>query len=205
MRQLLFVLFLLAASPLADAAPLHYRFDIAVASSTGEPSGGPQIRVDITDSYQPAPLPQDDPMYELGMYWMGWKTNGTISVSGTAAYDGTHEVSFQDTWSIVHSRYSAWDVLTTPIIKLIQGNETQIVIPPIRLRLPNVRPFGPRPFEFSDILRLEAPIVWMRDLHNRRSMINNAFAVAVPEPSTLALGSVALLSLTTFRRRRHSC
>lgn len=127
-----------------------------------------------------------------------------MTISGTGEYDGTHEATFEGSWFLSRNPSLNAHQLRTPLIKLIRGNENPITIGYISVRLPKANPFGPRPFEFSDTLRIEAPLVWMRDLQNRMSVVDNAFAVAVPEPSTLTLGSFALLSLTAFCRRRHS-
>jgi len=198
MRQLFFALFCLAALRSAAANPLRYQFDITADFLSGHPLSEAQNHLAMTDAAPLAPAP----IRPWGVLdWYDANTTGTVTISGTPAHDGTYRAEFESNWMLAHQYAPTTYRLITPFITITRGDD-QITLQRFEVVLGDAPTLGPRPFINSEPLLVTKPVIWMRNHPWLRSISASGSATAVPEPSTLALGSFALLSFAALRRRK---
>lgn len=209
MKQLFFVIFLLVAQPFVAGAPLKYQFDFTVHRLGPSVFENAALRLDLT--WDAAEFP---PLLSTSTYtrWAAGNVFGSLAVTGSTGYDGVYEATFPtiltlDFWDVQDGGLSA-DTHRVPSMSFdLNGRATTMMGLTVffndRSFFTAASPHSvivPKPFSAAEA-------DWSLSIFSVEgitSFVTNSLSASareVPEPTTLALGSVAL-SLAAIRRRK---
>lgn len=202
-RHLLFVALFVAAAPSAAAIPLRYQFDLTPQFSTSHPLYAAHIGIEmIWDPTDLAPTVGTDPTDPTRptLLWSSSTTVGHLAVSGTASLDGTYPATFKGTWRFFEFTELSFTKFATPFVEAKVGDDF-IGVHDISFDFRGGDAAGPRPFGATEPFRRFPPHIFHGRARTDRGGVSG-YAVAIPEPATAIMGSVALLSLATLRCRK---
>lgn len=210
MKQLLFVIFLLVASPFVAGAPLKYQFDFTVHRLGPSVFENAALRLDLT--WDAAEFP---PLLSTSTYtrWAAGNVSGSLAVTGSTGYDGVYEATFPamgtlDFWDVQDGGLSADTQRVPPMSFDLNGRTATMTGLTVYFydrsfftaASPNST-IVPKPFSAAEA-DWSVLTFFVEGITSFATDGLSASAREVPEPSTLALGSFALLSLATLRRRK---
>ncbi|BBO34750.1 hypothetical protein [Lacipirellula parvula] len=203
---LMAVVGLLASS--IQAAPLHYKIDlVATPQAPGYLLANAQLQLNLTwDAAATAPIASSP----SGTFWpINTNTVASLTVSGSAAADGTYAASFVPspslTWIIDNDSPGLGDALHFPVMRFQIGGQTvesSILLPHFASTFfDGQHPFYPKPFDFEDATWPSMRFV-TQGVGAILATVVDASAVAVPEPTTCTLAVSSLVALAVLRRRK---
>lgn len=200
----------LLAVPLV-AAPLHYQVNLLAEPASHALSGplaGANLQLNVTWDAAALVPHQSDPTKTV---WPTSNAVGSLTVSGSAAVDGVYNANFATeaslSWTNTDNAPSIGDGTRFPAMSFRIAGERigttflQATFADTFFSAPH--PFLPKPFASADV-------TWskLRFFHlgffqaGVDATVLSGFAEAVPEPTAIAMGSIALLGLTALRRRK---
>ncbi|QDT71692.1 hypothetical protein I41_08520 [Lacipirellula limnantheis] len=209
-NKLLFVIFFLAASPFVTGAPLKYQFDFTVHRLGPSVFENAALRLDLT--WDAAEFP---PLLSTSKYtrWAVGNPSGSLAVTGSTGYDGVYEATFLamgalDFWDVQDGGISADTQRVPPMSFDLNGRTATMrgltVYFHDRSFFTAASPNSfivPKPFSAAEA-DWSTTSFFVEGITSFVTDGLSASAREVPEPSTLALGSFALLPLAALRRRQ---
>lgn len=194
-----------------QAAPLRYQVNLLAEPASHALSGplaGANLQLNVTWDAAALVPHQSDASKTV---WPTSNAVGSLTVSGSAAVDGVYIADFAPdsslSWINTDNAPSIGDGTRFPAMSFQIAGE-RIVTGLLQATFADTffsapRPLQPKPFASADV-------TWskLRFFHSGfpqagvDATVLSGFAEAVPEPSTLALGSIALLSLAALRHRK---
>ena len=214
MRRLFIAISLLAVLPaaLVRAAPIRYRMSVSVPALESHPLSAARIEVDVAwDAAQLSPMwsqaiPSRGVPTETSSGWPPTNTEGIVTITGGTPFDGEFPISLRGVWEVRRINNSTHLIYFPALLVEVGGEGLEISRMSVRYAsssLTNSLPAYPDPFPSANVIRAQAAILSSsRAFESLGITTVSGYAVAVPEPSTLALGSFALLSLVALRRRK---
>jgi len=188
------------------AAPLKYQIDLTAGSVVGvnHPLEGGTLQLNIT--WDAAELPPNS-SNDAVTWWPWGKTSGSLTVAGSASSDGIYDAAFlanAPAWALTDRTSSIGDSLEFPRMRFMVNGHT-VRVSELRAFFDSsfingVAPQFPKPFTTSEATWLPPPQFQADGIGTLVATVVSGSATAVPEPSTLALGSFSLLSLAALRR-----
>ena len=215
MRQSLIAISILAVLPIASvgAAPIRYRMGVSVPVRESHPLSGAHVGVDVTwDAVGLTPRfnygrPGRGVITEAFTGWPPTNTKGTVTITGATPFDGVFPISLSRLgWEV--RRYNDSTHLVYFPELLVELGEAQLEISRMSVRYASVSvtnslPAYPEPFTSASVIRAQAGLISPSGSFAGLGITTvSGYARLVPEPSTLALGPFALLSLAALRRRK---
>lgn len=210
MKQLVFVLFLFAGSPFVAAAPLKYQFEFTAHRFGPSVFTNAALRLDLT--WDAAEFP---PILSTSTYtrWAPGNVSGSLAVTGSVGYDGVYDAAFPamptlDFWDVKDGGLGI-DSHRVPAMSFdMNGRAATMAGLTVYFydrsffttALPN-SVIVPKPFR-ADEADWQAVTFAVEGITSFVIDGLSASAREVPEPSTIALGSLALVTLAALRRRK---
>jgi hypothetical protein len=198
------VIGLLASS--LQAAPLHYRIDLAVApQSPAYLLADARLQLNLTwDAAATTPIASSP----SGTFWpINTNTVASLTVGESAAADGIYTASFVSspslTWVIDNDVPGGGDRLHFPVMRFQIGGQTvesSVLIPRFASSFfDGQHPFYPKPFNFNDAVWGTMRFFTQGDGGILATVVD-ASAVAVPEPSTIVIAGSFLAGFIGLHR-----
>lgn len=194
-------------APTTQAAPLRYRANfLAGALVAPHPLKGANLQLDlIWDATTLTPISSSVAKTD----WPTTNTVGTLTVSGSATADGVYAATFPFAdyqWTIYNDFPTVGDAIWVPRMRFqIGGRRVDTSIPIVYLPdtyVSGQHPFYPKPVSYNDARWSVVSFTAFEPVSAVDAKVVSASITIVPEPSTLALSSLALLSLAALRRRK---
>lgn len=141
--------------------------------------------------------------------WPTTNTVGTLTVSGSATADGVYAATFPYAdyqWTIYNDVPTVGDAIWVPRMRFqIGGRRIDTSVPIVYLPdtyVSGQHPFYPKPVSYNDARWSVVSFTAFEPVSGVDAKVVSASITIVPEPTTIALGSVALLSLAALRRHK---
>lgn len=195
----------------ASAAPIMYRVNMGVPANSDPKLTGGQLELTLSWDHEGlTPLSDDGSIVDerWTTSWPVTNTTASIKITGTPAHNGVYPGAPSSTdasWIYYNNSQIFGDALQYPRLEFPFVGGT-ITVLGVQARFPNeffqnLSTITPKSFAGNELTLLGGVLLTGEPPVRGAAMNVSGFAVAVPEPSTLVTGTLALAGVAALRRR----